>query len=168
MASAQERNTYVKKQITNTLLEMLEKQPLSEITVSTLVKEAKVGRASFYRNYESLEDIIAQYDQSLIQEWGAKFEAGPESSPLNVFASLFQHYKQNEDFYMILFRNDLTNLIRDTIYRKAGPQPGMSDEESYRQAFLAYGIYGMVWEWMKRGMQDIPEDITIFPNGIIL
>ena len=79
MASAQERNTFVKNQITTTLLKMLETKLLSEISVSTLVNEAQVARASFYRNYESLEDIIAQYDQKLINEWAKKFKSNPDS-----------------------------------------------------------------------------------------
>ncbi len=161
MATPKERNTYVKKQITSTLLTMLKKQPLSEITISMLVKEAQVGRASFYRNYESLEDVITQYDQELVQAWAETFTADPNSSVHNVFTSLFKHYKEHEDFYMMLYRNDLTYLIRDTIYQRSGIQPGMSDKESYRLAFLSYGIYGWVREWMKRGMKEIPEDITL-------
>ncbi len=169
MATSKERNTYVKEQITNTLLAMLEEKSLSEITISTLVKEAQVGRASFYRNYESLEDVIAQYDQKLVQAWAETFTADPNSSADKIFASLFRHYKEHENFYMMLYRNKLTYLIRDTIYHRSGIQPEMSDNESYRLAFLSYGIYGWVCEWMGRGMKEIPEDITqIFPKGLSL
>ncbi len=167
MMTPQERNTYVKKQITNTLLKLLETRSLNSISVSMLVEEAGVARVSFYRNYNSLTDVIAQYDMALIKKWGESFEASPDASPLTLFSSLFRHYKSNEKFYMMLYRNNLTELIGDTIVRVAGPKPEMNDDESYRQAFLAYGIYGWVREWMRRGMKDIPEDITkIFPNGL--
>ncbi|MDO4648596.1 MAG: TetR-like C-terminal domain-containing protein [Eubacteriales bacterium] len=169
MATSKERNTYVKEQITSTLLNMLKKKSLSEITISMLVKEAQVGRASFYRNYESLEDVIAQYDKKIVHAWAETFAVDPNASAHNVFTSLFRHYKEHEDFYMMLYRNDMTYLIRDTIYHRAGIQTGMSDNESYRLAFLSYGIYGWVCEWMKRGMKEIPEDVTqIFPNGLSL
>ena len=169
MASAQERNTYVKNQNTTTQLKRHQTKLLTEITVSTLVNEAQVARASFYRNYESLEDIIAQYDQKLINEWAKKFESTHDSELHNVLASLFQHYKEHEDFYMMLYRNDLTYLIRDTICRRIGPQPEMNDNERYCLKILAYGIYGWIREWMSRGMNDIPEDLNeIFPNGLIL
>ena len=61
-----EKNTYVKQQITNAFLQMLEKHNIKDVSVSDLCDKAGVGRASFYRYYESKEDVIRQYSDYLI------------------------------------------------------------------------------------------------------
>ena len=54
----EENNTYVKKQITQALLKLMETHVFEEIKITNIVKEAMVGRASFYRNFTNKEDVI--------------------------------------------------------------------------------------------------------------
>ena len=56
----EQKNTYVKMQITTALLELLKEKPLSDITVSELTNKAEIGRVSFYRNYQNKEDILKE------------------------------------------------------------------------------------------------------------
>lgn len=53
-----EENLRVKINITNTLFRLMEQKSLAEISITELVKGAGVARASFYRNYESKEDVL--------------------------------------------------------------------------------------------------------------
>ena len=57
----QDKNTYVKQQITTTLLELLKEKELSDINIGEITKKAQVSRNSFYRNYADKEDIIKKY-----------------------------------------------------------------------------------------------------------
>lgn len=150
----QEKNTYVRTQLTQALLRLLQEKKLADISVSELTQRAQVGRASFYRNYQSLSDILFQYDQSLIQQWGAAFESDPASNVSNVFGSLFQHYKDHADFYLLLYRNGLTETMLETIKNHCGLTPALENKEAYAKAFWTYGIYGWLMEWMKRGMTE--------------
>ena len=65
----EKKNTYVRKQMLNTLLEMLKEQSLDSVVISNLIDRAGISRVSFYRNYQSLEDILKQECNRLIQEW---------------------------------------------------------------------------------------------------
>ena len=47
----QQKNTYVRRQILETLLKMMKEETFTDITISELVRMAQVGRASFYRNF---------------------------------------------------------------------------------------------------------------------
>ena len=67
----EQKNTYVKRQITDALLSLLKEKPLSDISVSELTDKAGIGRVSFYRNYQSKEDILREESDRLIREWGA-------------------------------------------------------------------------------------------------
>ena len=56
----QDKNTYVKRQITNTLLELLKEKELSDINIGEITDKAEVSRNSFYRNYADKEDITLE------------------------------------------------------------------------------------------------------------
>ncbi len=150
----QEKNNYVRQQITEALLRLLQKKKLSEINVSELTKEAGVGRVSFYRNYNDLSDILYQHDKMLLKQWKSTFEKQPDASIQTVFGSLFQHYKDHSDFYMILYRNCLTNSMLETIKEHCELSPDLPNAIAYQKAFFAYGLYGWLMEWMERGMQE--------------
>ena len=53
----QEKNTYVKTQLTAALLELLEEKALRDISISEIASAAGVHRVSFYRNYLRGTDI---------------------------------------------------------------------------------------------------------------
>ena len=84
----QEKNTYVRNMLVKTLVEMLEEKKLEGIPVRTLCERAGVARASFWRNYTSISDILHQECGRLIAEWGKTFKSGPPSRPDNVFVNL--------------------------------------------------------------------------------
>lgn len=161
-----EKNTYVREQITKTMLYMLENRSIADISVRDLCNEAGVGRASFYRNYETKEDVVKEYAAALILKWGEAFERDPASSPYNVFGSLFAHYKKHANFYTMLCRQNMSYLMLDTIKQKVGLVADLSNQEAYGKAFFAYGLYGWVLEWIGRGMKESPEDINRFLSPV--
>ena len=61
MDKRKEANLRVKKNITEALFALMDKKDFSKITVTDIIEEAKVARASFYRNYESKEDILVTF-----------------------------------------------------------------------------------------------------------
>ena len=68
MSKASMDNMRVKKQITEGLFSLLRKKPFSEITVTDIVKESNVARASYYRNFQNKEEIIESAMDSLRDE----------------------------------------------------------------------------------------------------
>ena len=56
----EQRNAQVRKQILDALISMMKTQDYHSIGVSAIVETAHVGRASFYRNYTSKEDVLRQ------------------------------------------------------------------------------------------------------------
>lgn len=155
-----EKNTYVKEHITASLIDYLKSGKIDDISISELCDRAGVGRASFYRNYDSKEDVIRQYSNQLIIEWGKQFEGDPNSSFFNVFGSLFHHYKEYSDFYTILIRQNMSYLILDTIKFKINLSKDDPNIDAYGKAFFAYGLYGWICEWIDRGMQETPDEIN--------
>lgn len=152
------RNTYVIKQITDTLLKLLQVKPIDEISISELCEKALVGRASFYRNFNSKEDILRLYIHSLIQRW-ATSSAQEDKSLSTLLRSLFFHFESHLDFYKILNKRNLLYLLKDVLIDIFGPKPEHSKEEAYARAYYVYALYGWIEVWFKRGMKETSEEI---------
>ena len=155
----EQKNTWVKRQITAALLDLLREKKLADISVSELTEMAGVGRVSFYRNYQTKEDILREESDRLIQEWGKLYEANPESAPETLFPSLFDFYREHRDFYTTLYEAGMSTIMMDTIISTIQITPEMPNLEAYMKSFWAYGIYGWMLEWIKRGMQESGSEL---------
>ena len=159
------RNAYVIENITKALLKLLQEKPIEEISISELCKQAGIGRASFYRNFDSKEDILRTYIRGLFQEWTAE-GSQEENKPLSGFLrTRFAHFEKYQDFYALLNRRNLTCLLKDVIIGLCGPQPEHSKEEAYTRAYIAYTLYGWIEVWFQRGMRETADEIAgMFQN----
>ena len=78
----QEKNTYVRQHILSALLELMHTQDFASISIQALVDAAGVGRASFYRNFASKEDVLQQESVRLTNEWKTNFDhEHPDGTP---------------------------------------------------------------------------------------
>lgn len=156
----EQKNTYVKKQITLALLELLKEKPLADISISELTQKAQIGRVSFYRNYQTKEDILREESDRLLKEWGKLYEENPTSSLGTLFPSLSDFYREHKEFYTILYHAGMTSILQETILSTTQITSEMSNLEAYMKSFWAYGIYGWMIEWIKRGMPESGEELT--------
>lgn len=156
----EQKNTYVKNQITAALLDLLKERALSDISVSELTSRAGIGRVSFYRNYQSKEDILKEESDRLIKEWGRLYESNPESAPETLFPSLFDFYRDHRDFYSTLYNAGMSSIMMETIIGTIQITPEMQNLEAYMKSFWAYGIYGWLIEWIKRGMPESGKELS--------
>ena len=103
----EERNSYVKNEITKALLELLKEKDLKDIKINEITTRAQVGRVSFYRNYQDKEDILKQYLERIIKEWKLQDQMPFEL----IMKTLFEHLMAYQDFYTLLYQKDLFYLI---------------------------------------------------------
>ena len=86
-----QRNSYVKKQITHALLELLKKQELKDIAVSEITNTAQVSRISFYRNYVDKESVVKEYIWQTLQEWNNSHPKTTEQSEDEILGDMFAY-----------------------------------------------------------------------------
>lgn len=156
----EERNSYVKKQITSTFINLLKQRDFADITISQITGTANVSRNSFYRNYTTKEDIILQYLRSLMREWEVSFAQTGSDSNAERYGSLFAHLKENGDFFMLLKKQNLIHLFLTTFIELYGAKPEQDNTWAYVVSFIAYGTYGWIEEWIARGMQESAETMS--------
>ena len=158
--SNEARNAYVIEHITDALLKLLKEKSLQEISISEIVDTAGVGRTSFYRNYETNEDVVKKHIVALIEKWDQDYKASGKDSNAELYGSLFQHLKDNADFYLLLKERNLMHLFLAVFLEKSGPKAEYENMWAYTTAFITYGTYGWIEEWINRGMQESAETMA--------
>lgn len=157
--SSQEKN-YVRRHITQALLQLLEKQTLEELIIKQVCTEAQVGRASFYRHFRSLEDVLSQHARQLMTQWSKEVETSPQANPDRVFESFFQHVLDNRTFYLLLYRYQLTETILETLKDKFELNDTLPNPVAYGKSLFAHAVFGWITEWLLRGTQESPQELN--------
>ena len=155
-----EKNSYVKKQITNALLRLLKEKELKDISISEITTTAQVSRISFYRNYNDKDAIIKEYIHLTLNEWNKNHPKTSDNTEDDILGDIFAYITEYKDFYLLLRDRGIFYFLKDIIMDTLGPKPEYSNFDAYTVAFIANGIYGWIEEWFLRGMQESGEEMT--------
>lgn len=159
------RNNYVIEHITKSLLALLEEKAIEDISISELCDNAGIGRASFYRNFNSKEDILKAYINQLFNGWKSDWEKDNNLPLSSAIGMIFEHFEQHRDFYRLLNERHLIYLLKDVILDTMELKPDLPKGEAYAKAFVVYSLYGWMEVWFQRGMQESAEEMKqLFQN----
>ena len=160
--SNESRNAYVVEHLTSSMLALLEEKPIAEISISELCGMAGVGRTSFYRNYQTKEDIIKAYIAHLFQNWVDKCQKSPNLSVRETVQIVFSHFEANREFYSLLNERGLVYLLKDIILDLCGFDPEQEMVAAYSSAYVGFFLYGWIEVWFRRGMRDTAEELIAY------
>ena len=155
-------NTIIRDSLTEALLILMKQKPFEQISVTELTEKAGVGRVSFYRCFESKEDILTgMLDQAAIR-WWEQFNAQGRTDYVR---GIFEHILTIKEEILLIYKRGLTNLIWINLEHLLGPLPDDDLQKSYEKAALTGFVYGILTEWIERGMMDTPEAMShVFEN----
>ena len=124
-----------------------------------------IGRASFYRNYESKEDILRQEAKRLNKELDLICkDDNPNDIQLRIIR-LMDFYKLHSNFYLTLYQSNHKHLIQEFIVKEQDVSQDVPTIIAYTVSAFSYLIYGWIIEWIKRGMKESSKEIIdMFEN----
>ena len=181
MSKASMDNQRVKNQITEGLFSLLRKKSFSEITVTDIVKQANVARASYYRNFQNKEEIIEAAMDSLRDELMADIQYNDDEHIFNQgnaragFEKALTCCLVRKADLLTLYHNGFGSLIQQTFNRYimefAGNMPANSATR-YKLYFISGAVTNVLIEWLNEGAKEPPREIaalcvSYFTGGIL-
>lgn len=155
-----------KEWITIALLELLKTKQLSKLNISEVVKKAGVSRMAFYRNYESLEQVLKEYYEPKFADIFNKiaFQSNHEQKIIdltNFFLAL------SDDFHLAI-EGDYTDLLYQIFkyhitqfYDEMNPFPDWKGaKRNYWNHFMSAGVFEVWVTWIKNGQKETLEEIS--------
>lgn len=160
------RIKYTKKVIKDTVIELLEHKDIKKITVSEICKIADINRATFYRYYLDVYDLIDKIKDDLIEELRGAINDSSDYT-VSIFAKdLLRVLLDNKKLVKILFKTDnnvyfLYDFL-EVAYEKCQDRwqkdlKNISEEDiDYATLFIFNGALGVVNYWVNN---DFDKDI---------
>ncbi len=169
MEKEQNLNECVKESITVALLNLMRKKAFSEIKVTEIVKLGGVGRTSFYRNFESKEDVLKKHINRLYSEYFLTHklpDMSVEKERRSHMLSRFRFVKQNADFFVLLNKNNLLYEIFESIDNSTLEKIATIDVKNrYSAAFMSSACVGVIKEWINRKFKETEDELVeVFMN----
>lgn len=154
-------NQQVKDRLLSALLAFAEEKDLSQVKVTELVERSGVARASFYRNFNSVEDIVdygIQKMANLYHERKPPTAEGFHSREMMLFE--FQFYRDYAPIVLAFHRAHMATTLLDIItnceIEAKGDMPASSIAK-YELFYFAGAFYNMLICWLEGGMRETPE-----------
>ncbi len=171
MAAHKRKTTdHIKKALT----EMLGTMPIEEITATALCEYAKVNRATFYYHYNSVQDVLAEIQSQVENEflqWISQSPADASGTPEKSFyVTFFEFVARNAGVCKMLL-----GAQRQSEFLSRAMETGRSKvvavmsnifpkcpaaKINYYYIFVSNGFIGLLRHWLDSGMKESISEIA--------
>lgn len=164
------RIKYTKNIIKTTFLSLLEEKDIKKITVSEICKLSDINRATFYRYYLDVYDLLNKIQEDFIME--LKTASNNESIyTVSTFSKeLLKVFLDNKELVRILFNTNnniyFLNDILSIAYEKCklkweSDLPDLKEDDiEYASVFIFNGALGVINYWVKNDFDKDVDEIS--------
>lgn len=157
-----EKSVERQKLFQTTLLSMMKRQTYKDITVTSLCKEMQIPRKTFYRYYDTLEDVLAVVVDDVLRDAFLYLEVKPDMD------GFFAYWKNQKELLDVLNKNEIMYLLIERIYKRM-EEERLGNEITYaeiQQAGQIGALLHMLIVWYDAGMKQSSEQISLLAKNL--
>jgi len=156
------------KEITDALLKLMQKNPYEEITVKQIILESKLARKTFYRNFESKNDVLISHIKRILLDY---FDI-VNNAKGDVLTTIFEFAVKNKKLLLLLDKNNMLYVVLQCMNEfilsvKDKLDPDLNPfynlfaglDSDYLITLNTGGIWNVISLWVHRKMRDDPEEV---------
>ena len=158
-----QKDSLTKNYIFEAFFDLLSKQSINEINISSVCNKAGVSRMSFYRNFKSKDDLITKSLERILQNLKNNLA---EYSHLNqyivtkeIFSISLKYNKITKAFKNTDYMNKFLDSISDKIFSFA-PEDKINPTKRYIPIFYFSALAGVLNFWINNNSQETPEEMA--------
>ncbi len=165
-----------KRWLENSLLKLMETEAFHEITIQEIADHAGLSRRTFYRNFNSKEEIVIGRFERIWAEYESMIKSEEDLSMPNITRIFFTIMTKYLDFLMIVNRHHLLpvlgtkadELLPPVFHKLKGNQMYFSEETiSYALLFSTGGLMKILTNWLNEEKRKTPEEMADLMKKII-
>lgn len=151
--------------LTTALLQLLATKDLNEISVTAVVRRAGVSRMAFYRNFETLTDLLTAYFEPQIT---ARFaDLINQVDPATKLAAIGTYFAEFAPTMRLAQQRGFEFVIRDCFSRQMAhfyhtllAETSLTPvQQKYWVTFMSAGVYAIWREWLQTDQQESLETL---------
>lgn len=167
-------HTLVKDCIFTSLMMLMDQKKFEDITITEITQKAGVSRMTYYRLYNSKEDILIQHLSEVSRSLTQKLEKSSPIPPEQLYLQFFTLFQKHSSLIEHLAEANLLNLLLDHFMEVTHClnentwDPQENDEHTkYRLRFQSGGLFSMLLHWIETGQKESPEEMAKLAADII-
>ena len=159
---------YVVTSYGNALFELMKRKNIEKITVDELCETGGIGRATYFRNFKSKDEITTAYFIMKWREYEKKHKL--KEHKLN---DIYRVRRYFEFCYSMRMINDLIFAQGHQGAILSAYETIMTDSDTdtivdnYETYYMAYGLFGILIKWAKSGYDKTPQELAEIVVDII-
>lgn len=149
--------------IAEALVLLMQQKPYSEITIGEITKKAGVNRSTYYRHFESKENIILFYFDSIMNEYLNRFRSKQNTDFREYMLTMFETFYTHKDALLAIHREGLSVLLFDVLMKYFNFSEIEMSAPPIQQFAASYhlgGIYNNILLWFSHAMKETPKEMT--------
>ncbi|MEE0027040.1 MAG: TetR/AcrR family transcriptional regulator [Atopobiaceae bacterium] len=161
-------STYATDSLGPALLTLMAERDIRKVTADELAARAGVGRATYFRNFSSKEEVLTSY---LVRRWRlyekeCRLKELPLSHPVRAqrYFEFCLSLRAENDLMIVQGCSGAILAAFETIVSDAD----LGRKGGYEAAFLAYGLYGMFVAWAHGGWRETPQEMAALVSSRVL
>lgn len=161
------RIKYTKRMLHEALIELLEKKPISSISVTELCDKADINRSTFYAHYRDQFELLAEIEADTCKELQQllvpRIKNGVVTSSKANLQSILEYIAENRMLFQIFQRNIDNGKFGELIFQMTADVllqeiPATDpDTLEYMKVFSVSSSTGIINKWLDGGMTE-PTD----------
>ena len=157
-----------KERIRDALLELLARKSFANISVAEITRQAGVARLTFYRNFETREEVLLYHLDKLFEECVDEIENDTASTLEDALAEVFSYWREQGEFTRLLTKNNLEHLFWRPM---EGYLSDMLDRFNLEDAFtpvqLHFILGGLYALMLDQAREDAEVDTRIAAKQVL-
>lgn len=145
------------------LIELLKEKELKNIKISHVVKKAGVSRTTFYKHYNTLEEVLYDYMNEIVADYTIQRKDSFKMNSLYDYETIlftFQFFDHYADFFIIINKNNMYTILIDAINRFMTRYFYSNRYNLYELYCYSGGILNIFIQWEERGKKETPEEMA--------
>lgn len=165
--------TRSKEWIYNALIYLLKKNTFRKISIEDITKRAGVARPTFYRNFESKEDILIDQGRKIYERLMTDLETGMNEGNVtyNSIKKMVRVFDEYSELFEMLIKNNLEFLILQSFEVEISlllkKVLCIDNEDKYKAKFFEGALFSIAVEWIKNSKEESVEEMTKIISNLV-
>ena len=151
----------LKECMADALIRLLAKKPIEKITVQEITDLAGVGRATYFRHCTTKEELIAFKLICFSGRWQEERETDDKNEhDGDQIYDFFSFCTTIQKLLLLIYRRNIQLAVFDSFVSSIILPEQKDTRAIYRARYCAYGVLGMLEEWVKHNFQETPQELA--------
>ena len=144
-----------KERICAALLGLMAHESFASISVAAIARQAGVARLTFYRNFDTREEVLLFRLDRLFEECVSAIEGSTATTLEDALTEVFSYWRDQGEFTRLLVKNDLGHLLWQPMEGYLSEMLGRFNLvgvfTSVQQRFIVGGLYALMLDQAQEG-----------------